>query len=190
MDEKLIKYLNEVAISVHASKRYYDMWWLLRGEKRPKYVDILNQYLYLSKAMIAGTFHMAITNLFKIMDAKSYNLDSLFNKLEKDSNFSQQVIGTYKETMVHNKHVRRGVRILRNNVVSHNSEKMDYNDAFKEAKIEPKQLSEFIENLINIIEDIYNRSNISGRQFTGYAADELEIVLQSLIKFHDKKEAA
>jgi len=67
VDEKTLNCLNDVAISIHSAKRYFDMWRVLNGEQtRPKYVDILNHYLYFSKALIASSFHFSVINLYKV----------------------------------------------------------------------------------------------------------------------------
>lgn len=187
VDEKTLNCLNDVAISVHSAKHYFDMWRVLNGEQtRPKYVDILNHYLYFSRALIASSFHFSVINLYKAVETSSntHNLKNLLILLDKSEKISSEKLNSIKGTLSAHEKAQRAVFILRSNVSAHHSEKIKYQEAFKKADISPDELKSLINTLVETIDDIYSSLDISGRQSTGKAAQELEQLLEDLKSFH------
>ncbi len=183
MSEKQISnYLNEISKSILEAKTFYDMWWVLRGSKRPYYVDIMNEYNHYSRAMIVATFNTAIIALYRVTDKRSYNLEKMLNALPKDK-FTDKDILAYQEVI--NKHlvVIEAIKILRNNVFGHNSESLDHSASFKKASFVPDNCNEFIGDLIKVMCEIYrkNENLVHDAFFKSNAANELERIFQTLM---------
>jgi hypothetical protein len=181
-NEQFSKYLSEISKTLLDAKTFYEMWLVLRGPKRPKYANILNEYNHFSRALITATFTTAVIALYKATDKKSYNLEKLFKALPKDQ-FNDQDIDAYKNILEKHKAVIKAINILRNNVFAHNSESLDSKASFQMAGFIPKECKAFIDDVVKIICDIYYKhQNLVHNAFFKYkAASEMESILQILM---------
>lgn len=181
--------LTEVSQSIHCAKRYYEMWWVLCGDTRPKYVDVMNLYNYCSRGLIGATFDASIAALYKVVETRNgtNNIKRLFELLKNDG-FEEQIIEGYKTRLETRQKTIKGIRIIRGTVVGHSDENLLRKEAFKKAGIVFDQWKQLMEEIISIIDDIYDRLNTSSRPATGKSAKELEKMFQDLIAFHAEKQ--
>ena len=116
--------------------------------------------------------------------SNTHNLKNLLILLEKSEKISSEKLNSIKEILNVHAKAQRAVFILRSNVSAHHSEKIKYQEAFKKADISPYELKSLINTLVETIDDIYDSLDISGRQSTGKAVQELEQLLEDLKSFH------
>lgn len=183
MDKKAIsKKLERISRALLEAKTFYEMWWVLCGSTRPKYVNIMNEYGFYSRALITTTFYTTVIALYKVTDKHSHNLQDLFEDLPKDK-FTKKDVQSYQKILTRHAVVIKAVGILRNNAFGHNSVKLDYKASFKKAGFVPKECRNYISDLVDIISAIYRKLDnpIHETHFKSKAADELESVFQGLM---------
>lgn len=173
--------LERISRALLEAKTFYEMWWVLCGPTRPKYVDIMNAYGIYSRALITTTFYTTVTALYKVTDNHSHNLNDLFKDLPKEQ-FTEQDIKLYQKVLTENHKIICAVRILRNNVFGHNSVNLNYEASFEKAGFVPDECKQYIADLAKMVSEIYTKLEkpISETYFESTAADELESVFQTL----------
>ncbi len=183
MDKKAIsKKLDRISRALLEAKTFYEMWWVLRGPTRPKYVDIMNEYGSYSRALITTTFYTTVIALYKVTDKRSHNLEDVFKSLPTDK-FTVDDVQSYRAVMAKHKKIIKAVGILRNNAFGHNSVSLDYDAAFTKAGFVPNECKEYIADLVTMICAIYSKHEnlVHEAFFKSKAADELESVFQELM---------
>lgn len=188
-EDKIRIHLDEIRQSLHTAKCGFEMWWVLCGEEtRPIYVKLMNVYNQCFRAFIGTTFDSAIIALYKVLESgnKTSNINKLLKILEKSSEFDSSELENYRTKLKKHSEIIKGIKVLRNNVVGHSSDKLLYEEVYKRADIKPNLVRQLINELIDIICDIYLKCYRTHYKalFESAAAEELEEMLQNLMLFH------
>ena len=70
-------YIEGLSYIVYTAKSSYEIWWILEGPDRPKYVNTLNEYLsFFSPSIDAPRGFCAYFNLRKIKSAQKGGVSS------------------------------------------------------------------------------------------------------------------
>lgn len=186
--EKIEHYLDELCQVLYAAKRYHEMWWVLCGESRAKNVDMMNQYIHCSRGLIGATFDAGIVALYKAIDSRNgtINIYKLFKKIEASSKFTLEDVASYKQRLSKHRSAIKGIKIIRGNAIGHTSEKLPYLEAFEEADIKIDQWKALINELIEIVCDIYlQEARVHHKGWFNSKADkELDSMFDDLKSFH------
>jgi hypothetical protein len=186
--KKIEDYLDELCQVLFAAKRYYEMWWILCGDSRSKNVDIMNQYIDCSRGLIGATFDAGMVALHKAIDTRSgtNNIYKIFERLESSDKFTAADIQSYKNRLSAYSSTIKGIKIIRGHAIGHISETLSYFEAFKKADIKIDEWKALINELIEIVCDIYlQQARVHHREwFNGKAAKELDDMFDDLKAFH------
>jgi hypothetical protein len=186
--KRIEDYLDELCQVLFAAKRYYEMWWVLCGDSRPKNVDVMNQYIDCSRGLIGATFDAGMVALCKAIDTRSgtNNIYKIFERLESSNKFTAADIQSYKTRLNAYSSTIKGIKIIRGNAIGHISETLPYFEAFNKADIKIDMWKSLLNELIEIVCDIYlQQARVHHRGwFNNKAATQLDGMFDDLKKFH------
>lgn len=159
------------------------IWWFIRNEKF-NHGDVYNRYLiFFTNSQIAH-FITTITSIWHLIDEKYFSVASFYKELRDSNNLSPEIIEDINNRFNTIEHIKKGVILIRHNLVAHLSDKIDGYDVFKKANIDGEDLRDFIVQLGNILNIIIDSIDGTPIAFTlCYRPDRPnEIITESDVK--------
>ena len=154
MKAEALKYIEELQNTAVAATFNYEIWWTYKEkESRAKYVNTMNTYTLFFQTSIHAHFVALLIALYRLYETRddTFNIPGLLALLEKCNDFPFETLAELKQLYNEAKKLWIKVCILRNEAFGHRSKKYSITDAFKRAKVKPKELRELIEKTENII---------------------------------------
>lgn len=152
-----LKYIEELQHTAVVAALNYEIWWTYKEkESRAKYVNVMNVYTLFFQTSIHAHFVALLMALYRLYETRddTFNVPGLLALLEKCHDFPSDVLAELKQLSGEAKKLWIKLCILRNEAFGHRSKKYSVADAFKRAKVKPKELRELIEKT----EDILNKA--------------------------------
>jgi hypothetical protein len=182
------QHLEELLQTVKAARANYDIWWAYKKD-RPKYVDVLNEYLEFFRVSIHAHFVAMLMALYKLYDKRSDSIgvDALIEEALADAEFTKddsEKIARYLDLA---KPISEKVKVLRHKLFAHRDRKFDYDDTFSAVQIKYddfRDLTEYTINILNIV--LYSRKKTTWRFENCHRMDAYRVLdaLRSLQKKH------
>lgn len=162
---KVDRHLEELLQTVKAARANYDIWWAYKKD-RPKYVDVLNEYLEFFRVSIHAHFVAMLMALYKIYDKRSDSIGicALLDEAFADSEFTTEEKEKINTNLALAKPISEKVKTLRHKLFAHRDRKLDYDDTFSSVQItydDFKNLTDYTMNILNIV--LYSRQKTTWR---------------------------
>jgi len=152
-----LKYIEELQHTAIVAVFNYEIWWTYKdNESRAKYIDVMDPYTLFFQTSIHAHFVALVIALYRLYETRgdTFNVPGLLAFLERCNDFPGDTLAELKQLSDEAKKLWIKVCILRNEVFGHRSKKYSVADAFKRAKVKPKELTKLIEKT----EDILNKA--------------------------------
>lgn len=175
-------YATKLSNVIIAANLSYEIWWELSGPNRPKYVDILNDYLSFWSSTISAHFTSLIILLYKLYDRnpKTLSFNRLFKLIKKHNIFTDNEYMILISKLEQAKIIWEKIKILRNEYYAHLSYEADTVKIYKKAEIKPNQFKELINLSKDIINSVYANYHNGEIVFWISAKDETSRILNKL----------
>jgi len=174
LSEEVKTYIEKLSGIVYTAKSSYEIWWILVGPERPKYVNTLNQYLSFFSPTIDAHDHTLIISLFKLFDKgkQTMNIHRLIKLVKKDDIISNSDFSEIEEKYNRALVIWEKVKILRNKYYAHQAFDLNIKELYRQAKITPDEFKELIDLTTNIMNTISSQYNRTQTAYNMLSADE------------------
>jgi len=164
--KEIKSYIEGLSNIVYIAKSSYEIWWILVGPDRPKYVNTLNEYLSFFSPCIDAHFQTMIVSLYKLNDRSkgTLSLIPLFRLVKQNNTFSHEDFSEIEKIYNRAVTIWEKVKIIRHNFVAHRSLGQDISKIYEIAKIKPDEFKELIDlttKILNTINSLYYRTQIA-----------------------------
>jgi len=128
----------------------WEIWWFIRNEKY-NYKTSYNKYLVFFNNSQIAHFYTTIITTWQLLDKKNISIIKLYNKLCNDSALNENIKRDIDERLNGIDHIKKGIILIRHNVIAHISENIDAHDVFEKAMIDGWDIRNIIVQLGNIL---------------------------------------
>lgn len=123
---------SEVSDTLVTAYQNWEIWWLYKSE-RPKYVDVMNNYLTFFTNSIHAHWVALVMAVWCLIDEKNLSLISLYRKMCNNNSIKDDIRKDIENRITGISHIIKGITIIRHNVVAHISNQIDSDVAFAKA---------------------------------------------------------
>lgn len=181
-----IRELQDAAISAGLN---YEIWWLLKSrDTRPKYIQVMNEYVGYFRVAIQAHFVAMLIALYRIFETRkeTHNFPRLLDRLEADTVLSADVIIALRSKYALLKPLWVKVSILRNEAFGHRTLELDTEAVFVKAGITGDELKQLVEQTQELLNELTLALRESTRAFNLSATKDTVRMLEALKSHHDK----
>lgn len=175
-NEKIESYIKDIRDTIIAATYNHDIWWIYKSkDTRPKYNDVMNNYLAFFQTSIHAHFVAMIIALYRLFETRrdTINFTQLIRMLDKNNQLSKSAKSKIDVLLEKAKPIWIKVGIIRSEVFAHSSDERNTEESFQKADIKYRQFRDLIdlsENIANIITQDYCKNthafNLSAKKDT------------------------
>jgi len=163
-DEIIQRYVKSIQDTIIVAEHNHDIWWIYKSkETRPRFVDVMSNYLAFFQTSIHAHFVAMIIALYRLYETRrdTISLPQLLKILDRDHPLSDNAMNRVTELMPKAKRLWVKIGIVRSEAFAHLSDGEDIEDSFKKADLKYRDFKDLIElskTIINAINQDYNRN--------------------------------
>ena len=134
VNKNVEKELSEISDTLITAYQNWEIWWLYKNQ-RPKYVGVMNKYLFFFSNSLYAHWITTIMSIWCLIDDKNISLISFYKQLRNENILDEKSKKEIDKKLDGIAYIIKGIKIIRHNVVAHISNKIDSDEAFEKANL-------------------------------------------------------